>query len=122
MNAMLERLERVEQEVSRLSERLTLLEGPAEAPVAKPQLPRSVPAVPRPTALPPPRALPAARPAVRALDLEELLGGRLFALAGGAAVLVGAPSSSSSLSSAAGSERRCAPCSPRGPRRRCVRR
>ena len=89
MSAMLERLERVEQEVSRLSERLALLEGLAEATVAKPQLPRSVPPVPRPTALPPPRALPAARPAVRALDLEELLGGRLFALAGGAAVLVG---------------------------------
>lgn len=89
MSAMLERLERVEQEVSRLSERLALLEGPAEAPAAKAELARSVPSVPRATALPAPRPLPPARPAVRALDLEELLGGRLFALAGGAAVIVG---------------------------------
>lgn len=73
-----ERIERLETVVRELSERVARLEGRA-APVA--------PAAPPPTRVPP-RA-PAPAPAGPALDLEDLLGGRVLAWVGSVAVLLG---------------------------------
>ena len=80
-----ERLTRLEERFWQLEERLARLERPT---IAAPQSSLVRPQPPAPT---PPRPRPAAaRPEPRReLDLEELLGGRLMALAGGVAVIVG---------------------------------
>src|SRR5213596_895239 len=77
-----ERLARIEDRLTLLQKRLDRLEGaPAESAQAPTTRPAPLPAAPRPPAKPPaPR---------RELDLEELLGGRILALVGGIAVLVG---------------------------------
>src|SRR3954447_10458382 len=85
-----ERLARLEDRMLWLQKRLERLEGQlaAEAPEEKPRVAAAPP--PAPPA-PPPAPAPVARqvrPAPKR-DLEELLGGRLLALVGGVAVLVG---------------------------------
>jgi uncharacterized membrane protein len=82
MSTTEERLTRLEERFWRLEERLARVEGPG-APVARTTAVRPQPPAPRP-----PRPAPPPGPR-RELDLEELLGGRLLALAGGVAVLVG---------------------------------
>lgn len=87
-----ERVTRLEAELAELRARLTLLEPEAE-PVptraaAPPARPSSPPPKRRPVESPAPVLAAAERPH-SALDLEELLGGRLLALVGGVAVLVG---------------------------------
>src|SRR4051794_8641721 len=82
-----ERLARLEDRMLWLQKRLERLEGQlaAEAPEEKPQVAVAPPLAPRPA------PAPVARPVRQApkRDLEELLGGRLLALVGGVAVLVG---------------------------------
>jgi uncharacterized membrane protein len=77
----------VEERLSRLEERLERLESwvqvPADRPAPRPAKPVAAKAAPAP-APPKPRPEPLPR-----RDLEELLGGRLLALVGGVAVLVG---------------------------------
>jgi uncharacterized membrane protein len=84
-----DRLAALEHELRKLRERVELLEGrtTAAAPRPEPPLP------------PPPRPLPAKRkalelPAIPRADLgrriEELVGGRLLAVVGGAAIVLGA--------------------------------
>ena len=86
MSTSEERLTRLEQRFWQLEERLARIEG--TRPAAQPTLVRPQPPA-RPSA-PPPRRRPAVQPPPRReLDLEELLGGRLLALAGGIAVIVG---------------------------------
>ncbi len=85
MSTTEERLTRLEQRFWQLEERLARIEGPrptAQATLVRPQPPARQAALRprRPAPQPPPR---------RELDLEELLGGRLLALAGGIAVIVG---------------------------------
>ena len=80
-----ERLSRLEDETRRLQERLERVEAWVHVP------PEPKPRVAAPTKPAPPRRAPARRqpePPPRR-DLEELLGGRLLALVGGVAVLVG---------------------------------
>jgi uncharacterized membrane protein len=87
MSTTEERLARLEQRFWQLEERLARIEGAKRAQqttLSRPQPPARVTL--------PPRQRPAAQPqpqARRELDLEELLGGRLLALAGGLAVIVG---------------------------------
>src|SRR3954471_1805407 len=82
-----ERLARLEDRMLWLQKRLERLESQlaAEAPEEKPQVAVAPPPAPRPA------PAPVARPVRQApkRDLEELLGGRLLALVGGVAVLVG---------------------------------
>src|SRR3954471_9902759 len=82
-----ERLARLEDRMLWLQKRLERLESrlAAEAPEEKPQVAVAPPPAPRPA------PAPVARPVRQApkRDLEELLGGRLLALVGGVAVLVG---------------------------------
>src|SRR6187551_253435 len=85
MSTTEERLTRLEQRFWQLEERLARIEGTRptlQATLVRPQPPaRPAPPQPqRPAAQAPPR---------RELDLEDLLGGRLLALAGGIAVIVG---------------------------------
>jgi uncharacterized membrane protein len=82
-----ERLARIEDRLLLLQKRLDRLEGRQETAPAEPT-PAPQLTVPAPTA-PPTRA--PARPAAqrREIDLEELLGGRVLALVGGLAVIVG---------------------------------
>ena len=85
MSTTEERLTRLEQRFWQLEERLARIEGTrptVQATLVRPQPPaRPAPPQPqRPAAQAPPR---------RELDLEDLLGGRLLALAGGIAVIVG---------------------------------
>jgi uncharacterized membrane protein len=85
MSTTEERLTRLEHRFWQLEERLTRMEGSRPTPqttLVRPQPPGrpTAPQRQRPAAQPPPR---------RELDLEELLGGRLLALAGGIAVIVG---------------------------------
>src|SRR5206468_9351608 len=62
---------------------------PPAAPAPPPRAPWPKPHQP-PTATPlPPRPQPAARPRPQPVDLEALLGGRLFAWVGGVAVVIG---------------------------------
>lgn len=81
-----ERVDAIERQLGELAQRLTALERLVGAP------PRPVaPAEPRPAAPPPPApefAWTPARPKP-SVNLEELLGGRLLALVGGVAVLLG---------------------------------
>jgi len=90
MASLDERLDRIERALGELGDRVSLLEATAEAGVAAPARP---PLEPGPAAPQPDEPQPAApRPAVPALprvDLEDLLGGRVLAWLGGAAVLVG---------------------------------
>jgi uncharacterized membrane protein len=85
MSTTEERLTRLEQRFWQLEERLARIEGmrpTAQSTLVRPQPPA------RPTA--PQRQRPASQqPPRRELDLEDLLGGRLLALAGGIAVIVG---------------------------------
>src|SRR5215213_873335 len=91
MASLDERLDQIERALGELGDRVSLLETRAEARVAAP----ARPPVPEPEQAAPEQAEPepvAPRPAVPALprvDLEELLGGRVLAWLGGAAVLVG---------------------------------
>lgn len=87
MSTTEERVTRLEERFSRLEERLARIEGTAPAAqttVVRPQPPAHLPE-PHP---PRPRPATPAEPR-RELDVEELLGGRLLALAGGVAVIVG---------------------------------
>ena len=88
-----ERLATLETELATLSRRVDALEGvPAaptwdriEAKASPPKVPSRVPATsPFPRLRPKP-----ARPAPKPINVEELLGGRLLALVGGIAVLIG---------------------------------
>src|SRR3954471_272488 len=72
-----DRMQELEARMERIERRMSRIDGAAAAPVAEP-----------PVAPPRPRAL-WARPAPPAPDLEQLLGGRVLAWLGGAAVLVG---------------------------------
>jgi uncharacterized membrane protein len=89
-----DRLERLERVVDDLRERVALLEAPATAaappPVAPPAQPARRAAPARPVVPPAPTA-PKRRPRrpQRTIDLEELLGGRVLAWAGGLAVFAG---------------------------------
>jgi hypothetical protein len=78
-----ERLTRLEERFWQLEERLARLERPTVA------APQSSLVRPRPPTPPRPRPAAARPEPRRELDLEELLGGRLLALAGGVAVIVG---------------------------------
>jgi uncharacterized membrane protein len=84
MSTTEERLSRLEEVCRGLEERLGRIEGrpatPAPTVVATPPVPPPRPARPAPAPQPELR---------REIDLEELLGGRLLALAGGVAVIVG---------------------------------
>src|SRR5436190_20345320 len=86
-----ERLARVEDRMLWLQKRLERLEGRLDsAPESQPRpRPRPQPAAQTLSERPPlpPRKQPP--PPRREVDLEELLGGRLLALVGGVAVLVG---------------------------------
>src|SRR5262245_11530484 len=85
MSTTEERLARLEQRFWQLEERLARMEGTKPAAQATPVRPQP-PARPAPA----PRERSAVQPPPRPeLDLEELLGGRLLALAGGIAVIVG---------------------------------
>jgi uncharacterized membrane protein len=79
--ALDERLAAAEAEIVRLSRRLARLEGDAEPLHAR--------AEPEPSRAPEPLAVASPRTRRPRLDVEELLGGRILALVGGAAVLVG---------------------------------
>jgi uncharacterized membrane protein len=87
MSTTEERLTRLENRFWQLEERLARLESQKAAAlqttIVRPQPSAPAPLPPRPTPL---TARPEPR---RELDLEELLGGRLLALAGGIAVIVG---------------------------------
>jgi uncharacterized membrane protein len=85
MSTTEERLALLESRFERLEDRLARLEGPT-ARVPQTTIVRPQPLPPAPRAPRPPAAPPEPR---RELDLEELLGGRLLALAGGIAVIVG---------------------------------
>jgi uncharacterized membrane protein len=83
MSAIEDRLAHLEVQFTRLEGRLARLEGAAPAKTTTIERPQPLPAPqlpPRPVPQPEPR---------REVDLEELLGGRLLALAGGVAVIVG---------------------------------
>ena len=89
------RLLALEAEVARLSRRIAALEGVPAAPrwdriepkVAEPKAPLRAPAT---TPSPFPRVAPQHEgPATKPINLEEFLGGRLLALVGGIAVLIG---------------------------------
>src|SRR6266508_4824737 len=82
------RLESLEQEVKLLRRRLALLEGERPRPAMDESVRRRRPApaaqpAPKPVVTPPPPRAP------RWSSLEELLGGRLLALVGGTALLLG---------------------------------
>jgi uncharacterized membrane protein len=82
-----ERLEAVERELAELRARLERLEGPPEA---KAQAPPAAPAGPAPEPIDPPAPpLRLPRPSRPAVDLEDLLGGRVLAWVGGSAVVLG---------------------------------
>jgi uncharacterized membrane protein len=84
-----ERLARLEDRMLWLQKRLERLEGQiAEQAPAEPPRAASPPPVTPPVA-PPPVARPRSIEPKPKRDLEELLGGRLLALVGGVAVLVG---------------------------------
>lgn len=87
MNATERRLEFLEDEVAELADRLTRLEGRPERRPHAPARPSPRPVAPAPPTAPLPT--PAPRRSTPRFDLEELLGGRLLALAGGATVLLG---------------------------------
>jgi uncharacterized membrane protein len=83
-----ERLAAAEREIERLTTRVARLEGSS----ARPPVPQQRPALtwtepPTWPKLPVRPARPSRQP--RSLDLEELLGGRILAVVGGAAVLIG---------------------------------
>jgi uncharacterized membrane protein len=94
MTSNAERIGVVEQELRILNGKVAQIErvlgleleparAPAPAPRVAPSKPAPAPPPPRPAAPPPP---PRERPDI---DLEELLGGRLLALVGGLAVVLG---------------------------------
>jgi uncharacterized membrane protein len=87
-----DRINALEREVAALSERLRRLEAPTERrrspSAASPSLRPPTPAAPSAPAKRAPQSA-VTSPRRPALDLEELLGGRLLGLAGGVAVLVG---------------------------------
>src|SRR5690242_14961297 len=86
-----ERLSRLEDRMLSLQKRLERLEQRAGVASAQEPAPAVLAPAPPPAQWPPaaaPRTRPP-RPPRREVDLEELLGGRLLALVGGVAVLVG---------------------------------
>lgn len=109
LDALAERLARVDSDVAPLARsQVPPVIRPAQARVSAPAQPvfSIEPEQSRPQPVLPPE------PVRRAVDIEELLGGRLLALVGGLVVLVGSSSSSPSRSTAAGSTSGCASHSP----------
>lgn len=95
MSSTDERFAALETELATLSRRVDALEAAPAAPMwdrseAKAAEPNAPPRAPATTPSPFPRLRPKpARPTPKPVNLEELLGGRLLALVGGTAVLIG---------------------------------